>query len=105
MNRNTKKVAYKILTKDKYAREDDNYLIMQVLQQMLPCNEGTAFVQVLQGMKYKGISFESITRIRRKFLEENPQLKEQVVEKARRKEEEEYYLEYSRHIPDIGGNL
>lgn len=101
MNRNTKKVAYKVLTEDKYAREDDNYLIMQVLQQMLPCNEGTAFVQVLQGMKYSGISFESITRIRRKFLEENPQYRVQNVERARRKEEEEYFLEYGRHIPRI----
>ena len=68
---------------------------------MLPCNSGTAFGQVLQGMKVQGISFEAITRQRRKFLEENPQLRVQSVEKARREKEEEYYLEYSRHIPRI----
>lgn len=96
MNRNIKKTVYKILQEDSYAREDDWYLIQQTLMQMLPCNSGTAFGQVLQGMKVQGISFEAITRQRRKFLEENPQLRVQNVEKARREEEEEYYLEYMR---------
>ena len=96
MNRNIKKTVYKILQEDSYAREDDWYLIQQTLMQMLPCNSGTAFGQVLQGMKVQGISFEAITRQRRKFLEENPQLRIQNVEKARREEEEEYYLEYMR---------
>ena len=101
MNRNIKKTVYKILEQDKLAREDDWYLIQQTLMQMLPCNSGTAFGQVLQGMKVQSISFEAITRQRRKFLEENPQLKVKNVEKARREEEENYYLEYSRHIPRI----
>ena len=96
MNKNIKKTVYKILEQDKLAREDDWYLIQQVLIEMLPCNSGTAFGQVLQGMKIQGISFEAITRQRRKFLEENPQLREQNVEKARREEEEEYYLEYRK---------
>ena len=101
MNRNIKKIVYKILEKDKLAREDDWYLIQQTLIEMLPCNQGTAFGQVLQGMKINGISFEAITRQRRKFLEENPQLKEQNIENIRRQEEEEYYLEYASHIPRI----
>lgn len=101
MNRNIKKTVYKILQEDKLAREDDWYLIQQVLTKLLPCNSGTVFGQVLQGMKVQGISFEAITRQRRKFLEENPQLKVDSVEKARRKEEEEYILEYSNHIPRI----
>lgn len=96
MNRNIKKTVYKILREDKLAREDDWYLIQQALIELLPCNAGTAFGQVLQGMRVKGISFEAITRCRRKFMEENPQLKEQNVEKARREEEQEYYLEYMR---------
>lgn len=97
MNRNIKKTVYKILREDKLAREDDWYLIQQALIELLPCNAGTAFGQVLQGMRVKGISFEAITRCRRKFMEENPQLKEQNVEKARREEEENYYLEYRRN--------
>ena len=101
MNKNIKKTVYKILEKDKLAREDDWYLIQQTLIQMLPCDSGTAFGQVLQGMKVKGISFEAITRQRRKFLEENPQYRVQDVEKIRREEEENYYLEYSRHIPRV----
>lgn len=96
MNRNIKKTVYKILEQDKLAREDDWYLIQQTVIQMLPCNTGTAFGQVLQEMKIQGISFEAITRQRRKFLEENPQLRVENVEKARREEEENYYLEYMR---------
>ena len=97
MNKNIKKTVYKILREDKLAREDDWYLIQQALIELLPCNAGTAFGQVLQGMRVKGISFEAITRCRRKFMEENQQLKEQNVEKARREEEENYYLEYRRN--------
>ena len=96
MNRNIKKTVYKILEQDKLAREDDWYLIQQTVIQMLPCNTGTAFGQVLQGMKIQGISFEAITRQRRKFLEENPQLRVDNMERARREEEENYYLEYMR---------
>ena len=64
--------------------------------QMLNCNYGTAFGQVLQGMKVQGISFEAITRARRKFFEEYPKLKVNKAEQARREEEEKYYLEYMR---------
>lgn len=96
MNKNIKKTVYKILQEDSYAREDDWYLIQQTLIQMLPCNSGTAFGQVLVGMKVKGISFEAITRCRRKFMEENPQFRPKKAEKIRREEEENYYTEYSR---------
>ncbi len=98
MNKNTKKVVYKILERDELARKDDWYLVQQTLIEMLPCNQGTAFGQVLQGMKYKGISFESITRHRRKFLEKHPELKDNETEQARREEEENYILEYGTKI-------
>lgn len=95
MNKNTKQVVYTILENDEYARKNDLYLIQQTLIQMLPCNQGTAFAQVLQGMKYHGISFGSITRHRRRFLELHPELKDAKTEKARREEEEVYREEYS----------
>lgn len=98
MNKNTKKVVYKILERDELARKDDWYLVQQTLIEMLPCNQGTAFGRVLQGMKYKGISFESITRHRRKFLEKHPELKDNETEQARREEEENYILEYGTKI-------
>lgn len=94
MNKNIKKTVYKILQEDIYAREDDNYLIMRVVQQLEPELAGTSFVNVMQGVKYKGISFEGITRARRKFFEKYPELKEKKIEEIRRQEEEDYYLEY-----------
>ena len=97
MNKNIKKTVYKILKEDEYAREDDWYLIQQVLMKMLPCNTGTAFGQVIQGMKYEGISFEAITRARRKVQEEFPELRaKKDIEKASREEEENYILEYGK---------
>lgn len=101
MNRNIKKTVYKILQEDSYARENDNYLILRVVQELEPELAGTTFINVMQKLNYKGISFEGITRARRKFFEQYPQLKVKDVEKARRKEEEEYLLEYSNHIPRI----
>ena len=101
MNRDIKPVDYSILRKDKLAREDTMYLVQQTIMQMLDVNQGTAFGIVIQGMKYKGISFEAITRAKRKFLEEHPDLVDDDTEQIRRQEEQEYEYEYSRHIPHI----
>lgn len=101
MNKNIKKVVYDILETDTYAREDDWYLVQKVLMRLLNCNQGTAFGQVLQGMRYKGISFEAITRHRRKFMELHPQYRLSDIEKVRRDEEEKYHEEFSKHIPSI----
>lgn len=56
--RRIKQTVYKILQEDVYAREDDNYLIMKVVQALEPNLAGTTFVNVMQNLKYKGISFE-----------------------------------------------
>lgn len=101
MNRNIKPVVYSILEKDKLAREDTMYLVQQTIIKMLDINQGTAFEIVIQGMKYKGISFEAITRAKRKFLEEHPDLVDDNTEQIRRQEEQKYEYEYSRHIPNI----
>lgn len=99
MNRETKKIVYNILETDNYAREDDNYLIFKTLNQMTGIDKGTAIISVLNSMKYKGISFESITRHRRKWLEKHPDIKEKLkVTEKREQEEENYYLEYARKI-------
>ena len=96
MKRPIKKTVYSILEKDKYARQDDNYLIMRVVQRLEPNLAGTTFVEVMQNLTYKGISLEGITRARRKFFEQYPELKVVIVEQARREKEQEYYLEYAR---------
>lgn len=86
---------------DEYARGDDNYLILRVVQELEPSIAGTAFSNVMQQLSFRGISLEGITRSRRKFFEEYPSLKIEKAEKARREKEEEYYLEYSKHVPNI----
>ena len=101
MRKEIKKTVYRILEQDSYARTDDNYLIMRVVQQLEPELAGTSFVNVMQGLKYKGISFEGITRARRKFLEEYPEFKDSEITLVREKEEENYFMEYSKHIPYI----
>ena len=105
MNKQIKPTVYKILKEDEYAREDNWYLIEQVAIEMLPCEAGTAFGKVIQGLRYKGISAEAITRQKRYFFEDYPELETEKIRKIRRKEEEEYILENMKHIPDIGGNL
>lgn len=97
MRRQIKKTVYKVLQEDMYARQDDNYLIMRVVQELEPNLAGTSFSYVMRNLNYKGISLEGITRARRKFFEENPQLKIEKVEEARRRKEEEYFLEYANH--------
>jgi hypothetical protein len=97
MNKQIKPTVYRILKEDKQAREDDWYLIFKTLQEILPCGQGTAFGSMLQGMRYKGISFEAITRQRRYFFEDYPELKTDKAEQARRKEEDEYIMENINH--------
>lgn len=97
MNRKTKNIVFEILDKDEYARENDLYLIFNVLNRMIGIDKRTAIVDVLSGMEVQGISFESITRHRRKWLEKHPDIKEKLKATEKRAEEEqEYYLEYSR---------
>ena len=101
MKRLIRKTVYKILREDEYARKNDCYLIMKVVQELEPDLAGTTFVNVMEQINYRGISFEGITRARRKFFEEHPELKDSKTEVARREKEEEFYVEYSKHIPNI----
>lgn len=97
MRRPIKKTVYKILSNEPYSRENDGYLIMRVIQELEPAMFKNDFEEVMQNLRVKGISFEGITRARRKFFEENPNLKIKKAEEARRKKEEEYFLEYANH--------
>ena len=95
MNKLTRKTVYKILDEDEKAREDDNYLIFKVVQELEPELAGTTFAHVMFNLKYKKISLESITRARRRWAETHKDLLNANVEEARRKEEENYFAEYS----------
>ena len=96
MNKLIRKTVYKILDEDEKAREDDNYLILKVVQELEPELAGTTFANVMFNLKYKNISFEGITRARRKWVEEHRDLLNSNVENARRKEEENYFAEYAK---------
>lgn len=89
-----KKAVANILEQDELARRDDNYLILKVVQEIEPTMASETFVNVMLNAKYKGISFESITRARRKYLNDHPELKDAETEQARREEEGNYILEY-----------
>lgn len=101
MRKQIKKTVYKILQDEPYSRENDGYLIMRVVQELEPSMFKNNFEEVMSNLQFRGISFEGITRARRKFFEENPHLRVKKAEEARRKKEEEYFLEYANHIPHI----
>lgn len=99
-----KEVAEKtrqILQEEPYSRENDGYLIRRVIEELEPDLYKTSFKTIMDNLQFSGISMESITRARRKFFEDNPELKIDKAEKARREKEQEYYLEYSNHISSI----
>ena len=90
-----------ILRTEPYSRENDGYLIRRVIEELEPDLYKKGFETIMNNLQFTGISIESITRERRRFFKENPELKVAKTEKARREKEQEYYLEYSRHTPRI----
>ena len=101
MRRDVVNKVRKILQTEPYSRENDGYLIRRVIEELEPTLYKNSFKTIMDNLQFSGISIESITRARRKFFEDNPDLKIDKVEKARREKEQEYYLEYSRHTPRI----
>lgn len=101
MRKEVAKVARQILQDEPYSRENDGYLIRRVVETLEPNLYKKNFMEIMDNLQYYGISCKSITRARRKFLEQHPELKIKQVEEIRREKEQEYYEEYSRHIPQI----
>lgn len=93
--KNLEKIIKEILEKDKLARTDDCYLILEVIRILYPSEMGKTFAQVMFGAKNKGISFESITRARRKVQAKYPELKDEETSEIRNREQKEY-IEFSR---------
>lgn len=100
MRREVANTARQILQNEPYARENDGYLIRRVVETLEPSLYKKNFTEIMDNLQYYGISCESITRARRKYLEQHPELKTKQVEEARRIKEQEYELEYG-HIPAI----
>lgn len=101
MRRDVANKVREILQTEPYSRENDGYLIRRVIEELEPNLYNKGFEATMDNLQFKGISIESITRARRKFFEDNPELKIKEAEKARREKEQEYYLEYSNHISSI----
>lgn len=101
MRRDVANKTREILQTESYARENDGYLIRRVIEEIEPNLYKNSFKMIMDNLQFSGISIESITRARRKFFEDNPELKVTKAEKARREKEQEYYLEYANHIPSI----
>ena len=101
MRKDVAKTTRKVLLEEPYSRENDGYLIRRVIEELEPNLYKQNFEKIMDNIQFTGISFESITRARRKFFEENPNLKVEKTEQARREKEQEYYLEYANHISSI----
>jgi len=99
MNKKVKPTVYKILKEDEYARSNDNYLIIRVAQKVDPDLAGSMFIN----LRFSKLSMEGITRARRSFFKEFPELKPKKITEIREKEEIEYHMEYGnyQHIPRI----
>lgn len=101
MRKDVAKKAREILEKEPYSRINDGYLIRRVVEELEPELYKKDFKRVMDNIQFTGISVESITRARRGFFTKYPELKVEKTEKARRLEEEKYYMEYSKHIPSL----
>ena len=93
--KNLEKTVEEVLRNDELSRKDDCYLILEVIRRLYPFEVGKTFANVMFNAKNKGISFESITRARRKVQKKYPELKDDEVSEIRDKEQQEY-VEYNR---------
>lgn len=94
------KVVEEVLREDKLARRDDCYLILRVIQKMNPKLATETFFNVMINARFYRISFESITRCRRRLQKKYPELADSKIESARQAEQLEY-MQYANenHIP------
>ena len=90
-------VVEQILREDIYSRSNDIYLILKYVLKVYPYEAGRKFEQVMTNMEKKGLSFESITRARRKIQNKYPELKNEKIANLREKKQKEY-IDYSRKI-------
>ena len=88
-------IVEQILRQDNYSRNNDVYLILKFITKVYPYEVGKQFEEVMSNVSKKGLSFESITRARRKLQNKYPELKDEKVANLRDKKQKEY-IAYSR---------
>ena len=88
-------IVEQILRQENYSRNNDVYLILKFITKVYPYEVGKKFEEVMSNVSKKGLSFESITRARRKLQNKYPELKDEKVANFRDKKQKEY-IAYSR---------
>lgn len=88
-------VVEQILREDIYSRSNDIYLILIYVLKVYPYEAGKKFEQVMTSMEKKGLSFESITRARRKLQNKYPELRNEKIANLRNEKQKDY-INYSR---------
>lgn len=88
-------IVEEILRQDIYSRNNDVYLIFKYITKVYPYEAGRKFEEVMSNVSKKGLSFESITRARRKLQNKYPELKNERIANFRNKKQKEY-IAYSR---------
>ena len=88
-------IVEEILRQDIYSRNNDVYLIFKYITKAYPYEAGRKFEEVMSNVSKKGLSFESITRARRKLQNKYPELKNERIANFRNKKQKEY-IAYSK---------
>lgn len=88
-------IVEQILRKDEYARSNDVYLILRYVSIVFPYEIGKKFEEAMTNVSKKGLSFESITRARRKLQNKYPELKNNKIANFRDKKQKDF-IAYSR---------
>lgn len=98
MKTTLRKIVKDVLSINKYARDDDFVLVLEVYRKMRFLAPTMAMEDVFERHKELGLpSFESITRCRRKLQKECPELRaSEYARKIRKEEEMAYREEYSK---------
>ena len=88
-------VVEQILRQDKYSRNNDIYLILKYITKVYPYEVGKRFEEAMTNVSKKGLSFESITRARRKIQSKHKELRATREVQEARAEEQDLYIEYA----------
>lgn len=88
-------IVEQILREDIYSRNNDIYLILRYVLKVYPYESGKKFEEVMTNIEKKGLSFESITRARRKIQNKYPELRNEKIANLRNEKQKDY-INYSR---------
>lgn len=94
----TESLVKEILEQDPFARDDDNYLMLQVLIRLAPDELGKTYKEVLLEGKKNPVSFKTVERNRRKVQAKYPELQASTKTRQARLENEEVFKEYALDV-------